>query len=437
MNNDQVILKEPGILRRLLLVLLLGMVLAAPVLGQQNVADEKNGKDVDSLIKELKYGNDTTRSEAATALGNINDSRGFEQLMQALDDKNSSVRQNAVLAIDSLTGGSLIQSLKNKDIEVRECAIYKLGRLGVNGPLIQVLKDQNQNISVRESAAFALGSVGNKEAVEPLIQALNDSNPNLRAEAAVDLGDIGDKLAVEPLIRALKDENSTVRNYAAQGLRGINDSRAVEPLIQALTDNDSGVRGSAASALGILNDVRATGPLNKLLKEDNDYFVKEFAAYALEEIKNRRPNSIPAGEAHSREFSLAADYCNISFPQNLSLSIDISSITPGEAAAGNFQPVDVHFNVTRLGLPLFGLQLDNENLELDTLNAPPNGPEVVSSGIGVEISEGFPSNYEMSIEPATYQGKQYTWAAGTYKVKLHCINAGKELANRTFSFSIA
>jgi hypothetical protein len=41
-------------MRRLLLLLLLGMMLATTVLGQQTAVGEKNGKDVDSLIKDLK-----------------------------------------------------------------------------------------------------------------------------------------------------------------------------------------------------------------------------------------------------------------------------------------------------------------------------------------------------------------------------------------------
>lgn len=357
---------------RLLFVLLLGMLVAAPVLGQQTAAVEKSGKDVDSLLRDLKDNNSTIRANAAEALGKINDSRVVDPLIYALHDRNSSVRQNAVLALDSLAGGSLIQSLKDKDIEVRKCAIYKLGSFGVNGLLIQVLKDQTQNSTVRVSAAFALGSLGNEEAVEPLIQALNDTDPNVRAEAAIDLGDIGDKRAVEPLIRALKDDNSRVRDYASQGLG---------------------------------------------------------------EINNTRSDFIP-GETHSRESSMAADYCTISFPQNLSLSINISSINPDEAAAGNSNSVNVHFDATRFGFPIFGLRLADKNFELDALKVPPQGPEVVSKLIGLTISNGIASNYEIAISPATYQGKQYTWVAGTYTVKLHCINAGKELANKTFSFSV-
>jgi hypothetical protein len=53
-------------MRRLLLVLLLGLMLAAPVMGLQTTAvSEKNGKEVDSPIKDLKDNNSSVRSEAA------------------------------------------------------------------------------------------------------------------------------------------------------------------------------------------------------------------------------------------------------------------------------------------------------------------------------------------------------------------------------------
>jgi hypothetical protein len=116
--------------------------------------------------------------------------------------------------------------------------------------------------------------------------------------------------------------------------------------------------------------------------------------------------------------------------------MNVSSINPDEAVAGNSNSVSVHFNVTRFGFPIFGLQLADKNFGLDALKVPPQGPEVVSNLIGLTISNGIASNYEIAISPATHQGKQYTWVAGTYTVNLHCINAGKELANKTFSFSI-
>ena len=251
-SNDNIMIRSLESMKRLLLVLLLGVVMAAPVLVLQTAVGEKNGKDVDSLIKDLKDENSTIRADAAKTLGEINDTK----------------------------------------------AVY---------PLIQALKDDNE--SVRAEAATSLGNTKDDQAVYPLIQALTDRKPVVRFEIANALVEIG-KSAVEPLIQALKDkkENSSVREYAASALGEINDTRAVDPLIQALNDDDSGVRWNSAYALGTIGDVRAVQPLIRALK-DNDSIVRGFAGIALEKINvsKQAANLIDVGESKSQTIGPEGD----------------------------------------------------------------------------------------------------------------------------------
>jgi len=72
------------------------------------------------------------------------------------------------------------------------------------------------------------------------------------AMAAKSLGRIGDKRAVEPLIEALKDEDSTIVSEAARALGKIGDKRAVEALTEALKHKDSHVQVAAVEALKTL-----------------------------------------------------------------------------------------------------------------------------------------------------------------------------------------
>ena len=71
-----------------------------------------------------------------------------------------------------------------------------------------------------------------KRDVEGLVKALCHDNLGVRVSAARALGEIGDKRAVEPLIETLKNEYFS--EYAAEALGKIGDARAVEPLIMAL-----------------------------------------------------------------------------------------------------------------------------------------------------------------------------------------------------------
>jgi len=142
----------------------------------------------------------------------------------------------------------LIKALKDKD--VRAGAVVALGKIGKPAvePLIQALKDKES--SVRSGAAAALGGTGDARAVEPLIQALKDKDLTVHDAAYPALVRIG-KPAVEPLIQALKDKGGGVRWEAAEALGEIGDARAVEPLIQALKDEmwDFQLRAIAKEAL--------------------------------------------------------------------------------------------------------------------------------------------------------------------------------------------
>jgi HEAT repeat protein len=157
--------------------------------------------------------------------------------------------------------------------------------------LIKVLK-YKRDPSVRRSAAKALGRIGDKRAVEPLIQALKDENYCVREEAAWALGDIGDTRAVEPLIQSLKeiDTDRDVRHSAAGALGRIGDKRAVEPLLLALKDkNNQNVQRQAAWSLGQIRDERAIKPLILILKDADGYenwCVRYCAVRALRQMQN-------------------------------------------------------------------------------------------------------------------------------------------------------
>jgi hypothetical protein len=85
---------------------------------------------------------------------------------------------------------------------------------------------------VRRQAAEALAKIGNAQAVEGLIAALNHSDSGVRWEAAVALGNIGNAQAVEGLIAALNDSDSGVRRQAAVALGNIGNAETLKNLIE-------------------------------------------------------------------------------------------------------------------------------------------------------------------------------------------------------------
>ncbi|RKY36993.1 MAG: hypothetical protein DRP72_03565, partial [Candidatus Omnitrophota bacterium] len=172
--------------------------------------------------------------------------------------------------------------LKSEDSYVREQAAIALGEIGDKRaiePLINTLKDRNSD--VRKYAAIALGKIGDKKAVEPLINALEDKSWGVCKHAIIALGKIGDKKAIELLINVLRTD-WIVREQAAIALVKISQP-AIEPLINALKDKNPGVRKQVAIAYikiaGIPQAKSENRELLEKLKASEDIRVEENLLY--------------------------------------------------------------------------------------------------------------------------------------------------------------
>ncbi|MDY0386066.1 MAG: HEAT repeat domain-containing protein [Methanolobus sp.] len=74
---------------------------------------------------------------------------------------------------------SLIQDLKDEDDNVRSHAIHSLGQIGDKkaiGPLIQAMNDENENIQVRNHAEYALSEIKNNMTVEHFTKIVKEAD---------------------------------------------------------------------------------------------------------------------------------------------------------------------------------------------------------------------------------------------------------------------
>ncbi|MBR5554514.1 HEAT repeat domain-containing protein [bacterium] len=118
---------------------------------------------------------------------------------------------------------------------------------------------------------------------------------NVRVMSAKAIANYRDTSAVTPLLYCLnnKDENYKVRFACADALGKIGDKYAVAPLIDVVQDEDEKsvyLRESAASALGMLGDMRAVDPLVSILETkqgiiDKFTFLKERVIEALGKLR--------------------------------------------------------------------------------------------------------------------------------------------------------
>jgi HEAT repeat protein len=179
----------------------------------------------------------------------------------------------------------IINSLQNASPNIRKEAAETLGSIGDKSavdPLINIINDNNWQ--VRASVVDALGNLGDKKAIWALRGLLSDSDPRVRQRVSQALVKLGVKTSkiygddefkgdrkdvravnIESLVEDLQDDDWRVRFNAAETLGSIGNSNAVEELIDSLGDDHFRVRASVALALGKLGDTRAVNELIEVL----------------------------------------------------------------------------------------------------------------------------------------------------------------------------
>ena len=131
----------------------------------------------------------------------------------------------------------------------------------------------------RREACYQLGKIGDIQAVEYLLNALNDDTFSVHRAAITALGAIGDTRAVEPLVEKLRSHDVWIRKAAIDALLQFG-SEAVNSILPLLSSESPGVRESAVTTLGLIGDPQTTEAIKALL-QDPDTQVSLAASNAL------------------------------------------------------------------------------------------------------------------------------------------------------------
>jgi HEAT repeat protein len=225
------------------------------------------------------------RANAARYLGRIADPENVPQLEELLSDGKEEVREAALYALGRIgTAEALEVMLKALDLGDRwtqEKVAETVEEAGDQSRqlLAELLRDRNP---VRRTfAAEVMGRVGGSEEATYLEEALTDEEVDVRARAADSLGKMRNHPSRAYLIEALEDQDWRVRSQVVKALGMIGDEADAPRLVQALRDPEWWVRNNAAFALKEMGEA-GEGPLVKALW-DEDRFARETAAQALEE----------------------------------------------------------------------------------------------------------------------------------------------------------
>jgi len=181
---------------------------------------------------------------------------------------------------------------KNEHYKFRLAAAEALGRIGDKNAvesLIEVVSDESEkSVYVRESAAHALGMIGDMRAVDPFLSILEakknflDKFTFLKERVIEALGKIDfsqNKRALSVFKNALYDESPQVRLNAVESLMNSNCEEAYDLIKNMLFDKNEEVARSSVIAL---YNLRGQSALDEILEDDNmPYYCKDEAESIL------------------------------------------------------------------------------------------------------------------------------------------------------------
>ena len=249
---------------------------------------------------------------AARALGRIKEARAFPLLIDLLrHDRNSTDHQQAAAWAlgelgDSRAVTALLQVIDRSG--VAEAALAALGRIGATDAVPGLLARLGDvpSYSALIGALCTLGDLADPRATAALADWLRNANigPRVHRAAAAALGRINDPAVIEPLAEALADSDDQAAQTAADALGQRAD--ALPRLLQALGASDGATRGGACHALGLLRDSSATDPLGRVLADDPNPVVRRTAARALGKLEGPEAMEALLGSLDDAEVGDAA-----------------------------------------------------------------------------------------------------------------------------------
>jgi HEAT repeat protein len=224
------------------------------------------------LVEQLRSEDLETRQAAAVALGRIGDRRATAPLVQTLHDVDVAVPAAGALARigdrDAFEG--LLTLLGNRDASIRQAAIAALNSIGhpdMAGRVAPLLS--NPDPLVRESALRIAGYFGYADCIEQVLRCCRDASETVRRAAIESLAFFDDPRVVPTLTEALDQRQpSGVRAAAAAALVRLDDTVAVDALARALRDSEAWVRYVALRSLGSMGDRGVAPRVLETLRSD-------------------------------------------------------------------------------------------------------------------------------------------------------------------------
>jgi HEAT repeat protein len=192
------------------------------------------------------------------------------------------------LEFDDRDRESVARDLRDGDEEVRRLAVERVDALSAENAidyLVESLGDSSWRVR-KASIERLIARNETADVTNALVGALGDGENPGRRNAAVDaLIQFGEK-AIPALLAERSNRDIDVRKLVVDALAGIASSQSSEPLLEMLEDPDPNVRASAADALGAVGgDGVPEALICKAADSGEDQLVRFSATHALNALE--------------------------------------------------------------------------------------------------------------------------------------------------------
>lgn len=264
---------------------------------------------MEGYAKRVKRGPGLTRRlQAAVAIAEVADSSWAPVLMAHLQDRHPEIRIQAARGLSRMRWtpaiDSLVERLSSESPWVRSRLMDALISFGSRAvwQLIAYIRINHRHESAGPTAAIrTLATIGDHQAVEPLIEILGESHdPEVMIAIVEALGVLAAPTALSALERSAHSGDWRIRAKAATALGEISNPAAIPTLGKGLKDPNWWMRRNSAAALA-----RVPGGVQVLYSAigSEDPFARDAASEALadagEVIAARK--RIEGGEATSQD----------------------------------------------------------------------------------------------------------------------------------------
>ena len=249
------------------------------------MADPRATDALEGLLADPKAG---VRREAAEALGRIGNRQALSALLSLYDDPSERVRRIAVNGLGKFSNDRpveyLVDALGDESGAVRRTAVFSLIELLSNVPT-------DQSHGIRETVVEQLSATDDGTVVNPLVEILDQgTQASQRRNTAWLLGRVMDddsnREAVDALVDALEDGGQMTTQFAATSLAEVGGTYVERELLDVATDPDHGsdARAQAVFTLGKIGDEETARELESLLDDTEDEQVRQRAFSALSKL---------------------------------------------------------------------------------------------------------------------------------------------------------